>query len=151
MVQAGRLCSVQTTIYRMEGKQAVRRVRKISNAYIFSGRDLRTEAPPASATSRFLPVGQVSQNSHISGPTPRAKTEMRHLFRFVCTFAPVPPLIFMKAQRDETRSCTIARVRRRYGATRRGCADLRRRLRQSAAAYRDPRGRLPRHSNQCFL
>jgi len=27
--------TVQTTIYRMEGKQAVRRVRKISNAYIF--------------------------------------------------------------------------------------------------------------------
>lgn len=27
--------TVQTTIYRMEGKKAVRRVRKISNAYIF--------------------------------------------------------------------------------------------------------------------
>jgi predicted transcriptional regulator len=27
--------TVQTTIYRMEGKQAVRRARKISNAYIF--------------------------------------------------------------------------------------------------------------------
>jgi BlaI family transcriptional regulator, penicillinase repressor len=27
--------TVQTTIYRMEGKQAVRRVRKISNAHIF--------------------------------------------------------------------------------------------------------------------
>jgi len=27
--------TVQTTIYRMEGKRAVRRVRKISNAYIF--------------------------------------------------------------------------------------------------------------------
>ena len=36
--------TVQTTIYRMEGKQAVRRVRKISNAHIFDAVVSRDDA-----------------------------------------------------------------------------------------------------------
>src|SRR3984893_15222776 len=36
--------TIQTTVYRMEGKKAVRRVKKISNAHIFEATISRTDA-----------------------------------------------------------------------------------------------------------